>query len=96
MIEVKTQKRYKCDFCKRRSVKSVIARHETTCYRNPNRICYLCENSKVVDAGADYPIDVPCPECERFDKNKLTEIEAREKGNDIIYVPRGENEEIPF
>ena len=44
MKEVRTQQRYKCDFCKYRSTKSVMEKHEKRCYRNPDRFCDYCEN----------------------------------------------------
>lgn len=44
MIPVKTQPKFKCDFCKRRSVKHVIAKHEPSCYKNPQRVCFKCQN----------------------------------------------------
>ena len=79
MKEVKVMPRYKCDFCKKRSTKQFMLKHEPTCYRNPKRICYLCNNSKEVSAGDDNCTPVPCPECERFDPEKLKAIEDYEK-----------------
>lgn len=82
MIEVKVQKRYKCDFCKYRSVKHVVAKHEKRCYRNPDRFCDFCENNGftmecIADGFPDQKID--CHYCSKFDEKKLKEIEKREK-----------------
>lgn len=84
MIEVKTQKRFKCDFCKKRSVKHIIALHEKRCFRNPDRFCDYCKNTgksmEDMEHG-DYTVlvEVNCPYCSRFNKNTLEEIEKWEK-----------------
>ena len=82
MIEVKTQKRYKCDFCKKRGVKRIVLFHEPNCYRNPNRMCFTCNNTGKYeyDAGDDNStiVEATCPYCEKFDKQKLEEIEKYE------------------
>ncbi len=82
MKEVKTQKRYKCDFCQKRSVKRVIELHEKRCFRNPNRYCDYCENQgytmeTILEEYA--PVKQDCPYCSTFDKKQLEEIEEREK-----------------
>lgn len=85
MKAVKTLQKYKCDFCKKRSVKQAMERHEKRCFRNPNRYCDYCENKgfTIEHYGEDIPgaIDqeIPCPYCEGFDKEKLKEIEEYEK-----------------
>lgn len=88
MKEVKTQKRYKCDFCKKRSTKAVMDLHEKRCYRNPNRFCDFCENKGYTeeyyeDVGTTQKVD--CPYCSKFNLNQLQEIEAREskRKNDV-------------
>ncbi len=78
MKEVKSQQRYKCDFCKVRGIKKKMLWHEKNCYRNPNRVCSDCENTGKVSAGDDYNTPVDCPNCTAFDKNKLLEIEKYE------------------
>jgi len=82
MKEVKTQKRYKCDFCKKRGIKRKMEFHEVNCYRNPKRVCSTCNNTGKYDqeTGADSPayIEADCPYCSAFDKNKLKEIEDYE------------------
>lgn len=79
MIEVKTQKRYKCDFCKRRGIKRKMEFHEVNCYRNPNRVCSTCKNTGkyMQDMGDDNATEVEfdCPYCGAFDKEKLKQIE---------------------
>jgi len=76
MKPVKTMQRYKCDFCSKRSVKSVIAIHEKRCFRNPNRYCDFCDNKRyTMESG----FKIPCPYCVMFDPKRLKEIEEREK-----------------
>jgi len=83
MKEVKTQKKYKCDFCKKRGIKRKIAWHEGNCYRNPNRICSTCNNTGKYDCdvGDDNGtiVEMDCQYCASFDANKLKEIEEYEK-----------------
>lgn len=81
MQEVKTQKRYKCDYCSRRSVKRAMLIHEKRCFRNPNRFCDYCENNgftmeTIVDGYPDQKTS--CHYCEKFDKKMLEEIKERE------------------
>ena len=84
MKEVKTQKRYKCDFCKRRSTKAVMLLHEKRCYRNPARFCDYCKNKGYTDesVGGDGELSmwekVDCPYCSKFSATQLKEIETRE------------------
>lgn len=82
MKAVKTLQRYKCDFCKKRSVKHVMEKHERRCYRNPNRYCDFCENVGFTeeDHGSIGIQKHPCHYCSQFDKKMRDEIEAREKG----------------
>lgn len=80
MIPVKTQPRFKCDFCKKRSTKAVIAKHESRCFRNPNRFCDNCKNTGVqeYDEG-DFTVEVACHYCAKFDPKVLKDIEEYEK-----------------
>ncbi len=84
MIEVKTQKRYKCDFCKKRGIKRKIEFHESNCYRNPNRVCSKCENVGWTweSAGEEDKIGTrvktKCSYCSAFDPLKIKEIKERE------------------
>lgn len=81
MKPVKTLQKYKCDFCKKRSVKSAMEKHEKRCFRNPNRYCDYCDNQgytleTVLD---EYPpAKQDCPYCSTFSDKQLKEIEARE------------------
>ena len=89
MKEVKTQKRYKCDFCNKRSVKRVIEIHEKRCFRNPNRFCDYCDNVGYFEehiAGVGTHKE-DCPYCKMFDKKMLKEIEEREKKDKEISYP---------
>lgn len=82
MKPVKTMQKYKCDFCQKRSTKSIIALHEKRCFRNPNRYCDYCDNkgfTEEYDENAHASIKFDCPYCSSFDKQKLKEIEEREK-----------------
>lgn len=79
---VKTQQKYKCDFCKYRSVKHRVAIHEKRCFRNPNRFCDFCDNTGKIDSEhienyGTYKVD--CPYCSKFNKKQLEEIIEREK-----------------
>lgn len=85
MKSVRVVPRFKCDFCKYRSTKSVMEKHEKRCFRNPNRFCDFCENKEVVvetiaDIGGEtYTEERPCPYCSKFDPKIKKEIEEREK-----------------
>lgn len=78
MKEVKVLQRFQCDFCKKRSVKHVIALHEKRCYRNPNRFCDACDNTGKVDSGHEgYLID--CDYCSKFNEKMSKEIDEYKK-----------------
>ena len=83
MKEVKTMKRYKCDFCKRRSIKRVMELHERRCFRNPNRFCDYCENvGYTIETENDTSFRQSCPYCSRRDLEKekaIAEYEAKNK-----------------
>lgn len=87
MKEVRTLQKYKCDFCRRRGIKSAMERHEKICWRNPNRICPTCENDPrgvLVMNGEDYggsDYYEPCHFCSQRDKKKEAEIAAWEAQN---------------
>lgn len=78
MKEVKTQKRYKCDFCKKRGIKRKIEWHEINCYQNPNRICSQCNNTGKYEVHYGDDNDTTgmedCQFCKAFDKEKFDEI----------------------
>ena len=83
MKPVKVMPKFKCDFCQKRSTKSVMEVHEKRCFRNPNRFCDNCENKGYTeeDHGIDeYSnwIKTPCFYCEKFDPKMLKEIQERE------------------
>ena len=82
MKTVKTLQKYKCDFCRRRSIKTAMERHEKICFRNPNRYCDYCKNKgytleTVLEGYPDEKQD--CPYCGSFDAKKLKDIEEYEK-----------------
>ena len=99
MTPVKTQPRYKCDFCKKRSVKAVMKLHEKRCFRNPNRFCDNCGNrgftmEETIEGYPDQKVD--CIYCSQFDKKKLEDIEAWEKKHEKVDVLHVKDIEIPF
>lgn len=107
MKPVKTLPKFKCDFCKRRSTKSAMERHEKVCFRNPNRYCEYCDNRGETDeVFGDVMYDgdgglhgpVPCPWCSREDKAKTTAIDKYyEEKNKPLGIPEAiENQEVPF
>jgi len=99
MKEVKTQQRYKCDFCKKRSTKSVMELHEKRCFRNPSRFCDFCENNgfTMETIAEDFPAQkVDCIYCSSFNKKQLEEIEAREKKEIPPMIEITNKETIPF
>lgn len=81
MKAVKTMQKYKCDFCQKRSTKSVMEIHEKRCFRNPNRFCDYCQNKGyTMETVVDYyTIKVDCPYCSTFNPKILEEIKEREK-----------------
>lgn len=99
MKPVRTIQKYKCDFCKKRSVKHVMAVHEKRCYRNPDRYCDFCENKGYLEhLENDMPYKTDCPYCANFDETVLKEIKEREE-KERLPAPR-ESEiplsEVPF
>lgn len=99
MKPVKTQPRFKCDYCNRRSTKSAMERHEVICWNNPNRYCDYCENKGYIEEdlgeGTEYSkiVTTPCVYCE-----KVKEIKARVKkeAEAVEKNPSVDINEIPF
>jgi ribosomal protein L37AE/L43A len=92
MIEVKTLQKYKCDFCKKRGIKSAIARHEKVCFRNPDRFCENCKNTGKVE-DAEYGL-IDCHFCSRFNPKILEDIKKYEEN-----IKKSDEEilgELPF
>ena len=81
MIPVKTQPRFKCDFCKKRSTRAGMELHERRCYRNPDRFCDYCQNTGIEAGDGSKDFYPPCPYCAKFDKQQLADIEAYEREN---------------
>ena len=97
MKEVKTQKRYKCDFCKKRGIKRKMEFHEGICYRNPNRMCVECKNTgKTIMDLEGFRSEVDCHYCSAFDKKKLEEIEKREAQNTFLSADINNEMNVPF
>lgn len=98
MREVKTQKKYKCDFCLRRGIKSAMERHEKICWRNPNRFCDECKNKGFVierfpeiEGASDQ--QYPCIYCSKRDPEIEKGIAAYEQK---IAPQKEEVTSIPF
>ncbi len=101
MLAIKTQQRYKCDFCKKKSIKSAMLRHEIQCYRNPNRVCQACNNTGSLPRAGywsedEEEYDNHCPYCKKFDEQMLKEIEAREAQDKLPKNIEESLEEINF
>ena len=91
MKAVKTLQRYKCDFCKKKSVRHVIELHEKRCFRNLNRYCDYCDNKGYTEetiAEGFSAIKQGCPYCEAFDGKILKEIEEREKKDKLKLISK--------
>lgn len=59
IMKTKIVKRYYCDHCKKGGQSSYcIRRHETTCIRNPLRVCPVCSDQHV--SGALLPTKETC------------------------------------
>ncbi len=102
MKPVRTQQRYKCDFCKRKSAKTSMIAHEKICFRNPNRFCELCQNKGsytevhgdlIEEGDGGLSEEIECIYCSKFDKKMLKEIEKREKSE---VVEEKKPQEVPF
>jgi hypothetical protein len=99
MIPVKTQPRFKCDFCNHRSTKFAMEKHERRCWANPNRYCENCENKGYVEEdlgeGTEYSkiVDRPCEYCEKV--KQIKERVEKEKKS-IESLPSVDISEIPF
>lgn len=86
MKPVKTMPRFQCDYCKKRSTRSVMEIHERRCFRNPNRFCDHCNNTgeieifmaDICDGGYGGSFQQPCEYCEKFDAEMLRQIKERE------------------
>jgi len=68
----KLVKRYYCEFCRKGGMTKGIQKHENSCIKNPNRVCYVCEEfgfeqkplPELIDQAAggipDIVSDCPC------------------------------------
>jgi hypothetical protein len=71
MIPVKLKPKFRCAFCPLVRIQHVMVRHEKTCYYNPNRVCYKCNNTGKYTEKYDYydyggsetTEIVDCPHC---------------------------------
>ena len=87
MKEVITRQKYKCDFCKKRGIKTAMEKHERRCFRNPNRFCDNCENKGFTKEQPDpenHPWitqEFPCIYCSKRDPEIEKGIAAYEAQN---------------
>lgn len=73
MREVKTMQKYQCDFCKRRSIKSAMLKHERRCFRNPDRFCDTCQNTGKMEGDwieGFGSVTIDCIYCSKRDLEK--------------------------
>jgi len=63
---VKTQPRYKCDYCSKVGIKIAIANHEHLCWLNPDRHCDLCNNTGYSVFDAETGEKEECYYCKQF------------------------------
>ena len=81
MKPIRTQQRYRCDFCKKTGTKYYMTIHEKRCFRNPNRYCDYCDNkgyTEEVHLGIGTE-KLDCPYCSKFSEDFLKAIEKGEK-----------------
>lgn len=77
MKAVITRQKYKCDFCKKRGIKTAMEKHERRCFRNPNRYCDYCENKGYTNEeenDGEVRWQEPCVYCSKRDLAKEKEI----------------------
>lgn len=55
MKPIRTQPRFRCDFCKKAGGARAIKAHEKICFKNPKRWCDLCENQGYFTEGFEDP-----------------------------------------
>ena|SRR3990167_11208005 len=105
MKAVKTLQKYKCDFCRKRSVKSAMERHEKICWRNPDRFCELCQNKgEYVECYGDLIEEgdcglsetMPCHYCSQRDLEKEKAINEYEAKNKTPLPLKEEPMDLPF
>lgn len=80
MKEVITRQKYKCDFCKKRGIKTAMEKHERRCFRNPNRYCDSCENKGYYLVGVEHmTYEEPCIYCSKRDPKVEAAIKSYEE-----------------
>ena len=80
MKEVKVQSKFKCDFCKKKSVQWRMIKHERICYLNPDRMC-----RQPTRLGYEFLKGDHDPEC--LDCIKSKDAIKREKEKNEIHYP---------
>jgi len=98
---VTTRQKYKCDFCKKRGIRSAIEKHERRCFRNPDRFCDNCENKGfIVEDYDNIPgalrAEVPCHYCAQRDLEKEKEIDKYYESIAPEKTTNEEKTELPF
>lgn len=90
MKSVKVMPRFQCDFCRRRSTLPAMKKHEQRCFKNPNRYCDACKNTKKVMGEEEHPeyvkeVEVDCLYCLKYDEylTKTNDQVCRGCGQDL-------------
>jgi len=63
--EVKQRPKFHCDFCSRTGTKTAMEDHERICWKNPNRVCAMCNNRGTIPNY--WGGEEPCYYCSQFD-----------------------------
>lgn len=67
MTPAKSMPRFQCDYCKHRTTRAPMVKHERNCFFNPNRVCDACNNTGIIHEQVDdcghYFNTEECPHC---------------------------------
>lgn len=80
MIPVKTQPKFKCEFCNKKAIHWRMLQHEVICWYNPNRRCRTCFGEGTVFYYNGFTeIEQDCPDCARAETIKQNKKELHEQ-----------------
>lgn len=66
MTPAKSMPRFQCEYCKHRTTRAPMVKHERNCYWNPNRVCDTCSNTGEIVTHTypdGYQDTEECPYC---------------------------------